>query len=89
MEKRTEEFDDLVIDSKLTYKELYNLAVKEGLEDKEIHLVLVDPLNKKRIQCDIFKSIGTGWSKNTSILEGRVWRTPEELSGIGNCQSNA
>lgn len=86
MEKRTEEFDDLVIDRRLTYTELYELAVKEGLENKEIHLVLVDPLNKKRIQCDIFKSIGQGWGKNTSLLEGTVWRTPEELADIGTCQ---
>lgn len=87
MEKRTEEFDDLIIDRKLTYKELYELAVKEGLENKEIHLVLVDPLDKKRIQCDRFKSIGTGWSKDSSVLEGVVWRTPEELGGIGSCQN--
>tara|TARA_R110002111_G_scaffold234847_1_gene295935 strand:- start:74 stop:325 length:252 start_codon:yes stop_codon:yes gene_type:complete len=68
MERTKNEMGDFVINGDLTIKELYELAKKEGLEDRILHFSIKNPKTKQHFSTHNVIDFGKGWTKNTVIM---------------------
>lgn len=70
MERPRNEFDDFIINGKLTIKELYELAKSEGFEDSTLYIVGKNEAEKfQDVYTENITSIGKGWAKGTAMLK--------------------
>jgi len=85
MSERTKnDMDDFVIDGKLSIKELYELAKKEGFEDRTLLFSVKNQKTGQYFSTDHVVDFGKGWSKKTAIMH-LTW---EELPKCDACPSN-
>lgn len=74
MDKRNE-FGDLIVDRKITIKEFYELACKEGIEGRFLNIKMID--GKSSVGCSTkIISIGKWWTKDSAIVEVDKWNEP-------------
>ena len=79
------EFGDLILNDKLTIKQLYDIACKEGIENRILNIKMLGKKGESIGVGDSIVSVGKWWSKDSTILEVNKWYTPEELNGTGSC----
>lgn len=73
--------DDIVIDGKLTIKELYEIAKEEGFEDRELFFSIKNKETGQHFSTSHVVDFGKGWCKNSAIMH-LTW---EELPNQGDC----
>ena len=86
MKEERNEMGDLLIKSELTIKELYDLACKEGIENRKLNIKMLDNNGKSIGVSGLIVSLGKWWSKDSAIMEVDKWYTPEELNNTGYCE---
>lgn len=68
MVREKNEMDDFVINGKLSIKELYELAKKEGFEDRTLFFSIKNPKTGQYFSTHDVVSFGKGWTKSTAIM---------------------
>lgn len=68
VERLKNDMDDFIINGNLTIKELYELAKKEGFEDRELFFSVKNPTTKQHFSTHNVVSFGKGWTKHTAIM---------------------
>lgn len=68
MEYQKNATDDFVVDGKLSIKDLYELAKKEGFEDRTLFFSLRNPKTGKHLSTSHVVDFGKGWTKGTAIM---------------------
>lgn len=68
MERLKNEMDDFIINGKLTIKELYELAKKEGFEDSELFFSVKNKNTGEHFSTGNVVDFGKGWVKNSAIM---------------------
>ena len=72
---------DLIINGKITIKELYELSKKEGFEDSELFFSIKNKTTGQHFSTDTVVDFGKGWCKNSVIMH-LTW---EELPHQDSC----
>lgn len=81
MENRTD-LGDLIIDKKITIREFYEIACKEGIEDRYLNIKMKDGKKSVGISTKII-SMGKWWTKDSAIIEVDKWNEPDN-GGVCN-----
>jgi hypothetical protein len=68
MERIKNDMEDFVINGKLTIKELYELAKKDGFEDRHLFFSIKNTTNGKHFSTSNVVDFGKGWSKDSAIM---------------------
>lgn len=68
MERIKNDMEDFVINGKLTIKELYELAKKEGFEDRHLFFSVKNKTTGQHFSTDTVVDFGKGWSKDSAIM---------------------
>ncbi len=67
-ERIKNEMDDFIINGKLTIKELYEIAKREGFEDRTLFFSIKNKETGKHFSTSHVKDFGKGWTKDTAIM---------------------
>ncbi len=78
MERVKNDMEDYVINGKLTIKELYELAKKDGFEDRHLFFSIKNPKTKQYFSTNDVFSFGKGWTKSSAIMN-LTWTEIEEM----------
>lgn len=81
MERIKNEMDDFVINGKLTIKELYELAKKEGFEDRHLFFSVKNKTTGQHFSTHNVVDFVKGWTKYSAIMH-LTW---EELDSVDSC----
>ena len=76
------DMDDFVVNGKLSISKLYELAKKEGFEDRTLFFSVKNKTTGQHFSTDTVVDFGKGWSKDTAIMH-LIW---EELPHTDACQ---
>jgi hypothetical protein len=68
MERIKNDMGDFVIDGKLTIKELYELAKKDGFENRNLFFSIKNKNTKQHIFTDTVVDFGKGWTHDSVIM---------------------
>ena len=83
MENRNE-FGDLIVNRELTIKEFYELACKEGFENRFFSIKMRDNLGKPIGTSTKIISMGKWWTKDSAIVEVDKWYEPQTYNAVKN-----
>lgn len=82
MEQRIKnEMGDFIINGKLSIKELYELAKKEGFEERDLFFSIKNNTTGQHFSTHMVVDFGKGWTKDTAIMH-LSW---EELPHTDSC----
>jgi len=73
--------DDFLIEGPLTIKELYELSVSEGLEDRKLFFSIKNPTTGQHFSTSHVVDFGKGWTKDSVIMH-LTW---EDLEQSDSC----
>lgn len=76
------EHDDFVIQGSITIKDLYQLAKKEGFENRFLHFSIKNKTSNSLYFTKRIKTFGKGWTNNSAIINLDV----EEETQKDTCQ---
>jgi hypothetical protein len=76
------DMDDFVVNGKLSISKLYELAKKEGFEDRTLFFSVKNKTTGQHFSTQTVVDFGKGWSKDTAIMH-LIW---EELPHTDACQ---
>lgn len=83
--KRDEE-DDLIIEKPITIKELYELACKEGIENRFLNVKIEREGQNNVLSENTYMRFGKWWSKDAALITLKEFKFIEE--NIGTCPEN-
>jgi hypothetical protein len=78
MKRLKNKLGDYIIEGKLTIKELYELAVTEGMEDRTLHFSIKNSKTKQHFSTSKVADFGKGWTKGTMIMH-LEWESEEDI----------
>lgn len=78
MSREKNTMDDFVIGGELTIKELYELAQKEGFEERKLFFSVKNPLTGQHFSTKHVVDFGKGWTKDTAIMH-LSWKDIPEM----------
>ena len=81
MERLKNDFDDFMIDGRLSIKELYELAKSEGIEDRTLFFSIRNPKTRQHFSTHHVVDFGKGWTKDTAMMH-LTW---EDIEGLDTC----
>jgi len=82
IEYEKNDMGDFVVNGKLSISKLYELAKKEGFEDRTLFFSVKNKTTGQYFSTDTVLDFGKGWSKDTAIMH-LIW---EELPHTDACQ---
>ena len=83
MERIKNDMEDFVINGKLTIKELYELAKKEGFEDRHLFFSVKNKTTGQHFSTDTVVDFGKGWSKDSAIIHLNWEELPHQDACVG------
>tara|TARA_R110000772_G_scaffold35637_4_gene85783 strand:- start:12075 stop:12434 length:360 start_codon:yes stop_codon:yes gene_type:complete len=87
-ERVVNDMGDFVIDGELSIKELYELAKKEGFEDRTLFFSVKNKETGQHFSTHNVVSFGKGWSKGTAIMN-LTWKELKEMDACVDSPSIA
>jgi hypothetical protein len=67
-ERIKNELDDFTINGKLSIKELYDLSVKDGFENRTLFFSIKNSKTGQHFSTEFVVDFGKGWSPDTAII---------------------
>ncbi len=83
MERIKNDMEDFVINGKLTIKELYELAKKEGFEDRHLFFSVKNKKTGQYFSTDTVVDFGKGWTKDSAIMHLTWEELPHQDACVG------
>jgi hypothetical protein len=83
MERIKNDMEDFVINGKLTIKELYELAKKEGFEDRYLFFSVKNKKTGQHFSTDTVVDFGKGWTKDSAIMHLTWEELPYQDAYVG------